>query len=295
MGVVVQSGYNAPDVDSIRVVREDYTVPGKVGGWILDDHGSGARGDFSAWRLEEPDFPVIADGEALLLPGTTLAYPERIFRGLDWDPTIVNVFKIDLPVVYKADFANLKPQLTGPNDYESSGYPRHFSSVRVPFTLVSDPERPTHWKVANSPFYYIRREEDWVGVQSFDNTGEGGTGRELLEYGITTGYTREDSDKFTREVGIKVSVESGVSFLGTGGKVEVEVSTKLGWETQTSHSYSTSTYQGYHVGVDPFQYVQILQAQGGFRTIDGTGTTRQVGYLPMKSNNVLVLRYIQKE
>jgi hypothetical protein len=81
LGLVAQAGYAKPGLDEIRCVRQDLACPGKRGGRIWIDQGTGADVDFGSWRI------VPAQDDAVYV-GTFAGYltyglPPDILFGLD--------------------------------------------------------------------------------------------------------------------------------------------------------------------------------------------------------------------
>lgn len=63
LGTVAQRGYNPPRADSVRCVKKEYTVPGKIGQLVWDDRRTGSKRDFGSWIIEDapdskPGLPV---------------------------------------------------------------------------------------------------------------------------------------------------------------------------------------------------------------------------------------------
>lgn len=58
--------------------------------------------------------------------------------------------------------------------------------------------------------------------------------QQSLHYSTTTGIDTETSDTYSGKAGVSVTVESGVKFLGTGGKISATVSVEFGYSHQTS-------------------------------------------------------------
>ncbi|MCJ7435867.1 MAG: Vps62-related protein, partial [Anaerolineales bacterium] len=58
LGVVAQLTHNPPNRPDIRCVKNELTVPGRLGSLIWNDKGSGAKRDFAAWL-------VLADADGL--------------------------------------------------------------------------------------------------------------------------------------------------------------------------------------------------------------------------------------
>ncbi|OHD12095.1 MAG: hypothetical protein A2086_04570 [Spirochaetes bacterium GWD1_27_9] len=284
MGIVVQSGHTKPSTDVIRCVKKEYTVEGKSGNWIYDDSGTGASMNLTVWDLIEPDNYPLSEGAMFLDPGTVLASSSGDPATINND--IKNVFIINIPVTDEADNASIEPKLTGFLPY-SSNYPKYFSSVRIPFTLIKDSKRTLDWKVDNSPFYFIQREEVYTDAQTLDNRQA--TTDNTMNYSSEIGFSKTQTDTFTQEVGMEVTAEGSASFLGSGGKWSVKLSAKLGWQQQTATTYSFVETKTYNFTVPAGKYAQLLHVTSQFRALDSLGNT--VNVLPMKSNSLKYMQY----
>jgi hypothetical protein len=61
LGMVVTRGYNKPNTNEIKCVRNDLVVPGRISSLIWNDRGTGANRDMSSWRIE----PLGSEGLAI--------------------------------------------------------------------------------------------------------------------------------------------------------------------------------------------------------------------------------------
>ncbi len=288
MGVVVQSGYGKPDVNDIRCVKEEYTVPGKLGSFLWHDRGSGANMNIRAWTIEAPDNIPLRDGEMFLLPGTVAAHRVSDYNQVYADPSLLNVFIIDLPVIFETDHSDMKPTISGPHSWMSK-HPTFFSSVRVPFTLITDRREfaTLAWQVNNSPFYYVGRVEEYTDVASVDNQTNSDA---ELTYTKSIGLSNSDSETFSYEIGLKIKVQGKATFPGGSASASVELSQKLGWTYSTSSTYSYIETRTYKKAVPPKTFIQLVQATGRFVVSDGWG--REAATLPIESNKFVFLEYV---
>jgi hypothetical protein len=247
--------------------------------------------DVSIWTLAYPEYTKSSDGRAALLTGTNVACPgyEASRCAESW----VNLLLVPLPV-YSYSETTTQPELTG-REPLNTAQPRFFSSVRVPFTLIASeftkasPER-IKLNIKKSPFYYLQREETYASIDIMDNSQ--GKNPAEYHYQISTGYLRTDQETFSHEVGVEVTAGGECSFLGTGGKWEVELSYKFGWEKSVSSTYSQSTTRDFTFTVPAGAYAEIVQVTNQFRAIPMTDEIKTLGApFNMNSNIIMYLQY----
>jgi hypothetical protein len=273
LGVVTNRGYGKPSLDAVRCVEASYTTPGTIGNWLYDDRNTGADRYLSLWEIDYPDYTSSPDGRAALHAGTTLGCPG--WARTSCDPAIVNLLLVPVPVMTNADASDLEPRLTGYQELDVSKA-RYFSSVRLPFTLISQqapasaPDR-VEWNVHSSPFYTLQREEVYTPIDIIDHRQ--GTEPAVYTYSITTGLSATETDRFWQEVGLEVTVGGDASFLGSGGSWEVKLTTKLGWEQTTSSTYAQSVTRDYQFTIPPGEYAEIIQVTTQFRAVSWGGFT----------------------
>ncbi len=224
LGDVFVTGYSKPALDDIVCIKKDLTSRAEIGDEIWADHGSGADHDIDTYYINAPDTYI--NSEKGLFAANTFVANSSYSKPTDAPE--INCLNLPFPVEKMSDPAS--PEL------DSYNMPPEFSGktidriVSVPFTAIKDDKYSTKWKVDNSPFYMVERQ---IAYQ-----------RELFDYNktsvpqevsktVTTGITKSKSETFSVTTGISVTAESGVSFLGTGGKVSATISVELGWESTT--------------------------------------------------------------
>ena len=62
LGLVCNGNHSAPGLDEVVCVRQDLVLPGKVGAFIWDDSGTGAKRDFGSWAIEGSTDSCLASG-----------------------------------------------------------------------------------------------------------------------------------------------------------------------------------------------------------------------------------------
>lgn len=227
LGDVFVTGYDNPSQHDVVCIRQDLVVRAKVGNEIWADHGSGAKADFDSFAIITPSVDIDAE-KGFFAPNTFVA--NNSYQ-IPTDAPEINCLNLAFPVEHQQDPA--VPNLTSysmPPAYSGKTVDR---IVCVPFTAVKDDAYSLHWKVQNSPFYRLERQIAYHR-ELFNHNDT--TEPQLVSKTVTTGVTVEQSQTFSVNTGISVTAESGVSFLGTGGKVSATVSVELGWETSTGVS-----------------------------------------------------------
>jgi hypothetical protein len=227
LGTVCVRHHDKPDAKStgIVLVRKDLTRPGTIGAFVWDDTGTSADKDFGSWEIEVSS--VFVDPANLLLaPGCFVGVASH-----DKPNSAVqaNLLLVAIPATH-AD-TPFTPTLTAAVQPPQFTTPDLSDSVIVPFTAVVDKGLSIQQQIDQSPFYTITREEVYELAQfAINNTSE----KQQITVTEATGVSTTDSSTFSSTTGVSVTAESGVSFLGAGGKVSATVSVTLGYQTSTS-------------------------------------------------------------
>jgi hypothetical protein len=270
----VAMGYvaDSTDVNDATCVRQDLTVPGVAGDSILY---------YWATRVAAPNNSDYTNTTTYLETGT--------FTGPLDDHPVLNVLAIELPLLIDVPYQNWYPHLTGPYQPPLDSEPVLMKAVLVPFTAVlsgSDyAAKGVGWMVENSPFVRVEREQMWTYWDASANDSQGSTS---ISYSVTTGTSTTQTTTWSVEVGISLTVESGVTFLGAGGKVSATLSTKFGWSQQTSISDFTSYTYNYTftVPVCTYECVWGLQSTMAVKMFDDTtGQLKDIASIDMSENN----------
>jgi hypothetical protein len=225
LGDVFVRGYKEPSLDDVMCVRKDLTERAAIGDQIWADHGSGADRDIDTYSIITPSSYL--DSEKGLFAVNSFVANDRYSK--PEHALEINCLNLPFPVEKNND--PKPPHLADykmPAEYWGKTIDR---IVSVPFTAIKDDAHSLKWKVDNSPFYQVERHISYR--------------RELFDYNqtsvaqtvsrtVSTGVTKSSSETFSKTTGISVTAESGVSFLGTGGKVSATVSVELGWQSTTS-------------------------------------------------------------
>ncbi len=224
LGDVFNSGYDFPSQSDVMCVRRDLVSRALIGAEIWADHGSGADADFDSFAIITPQTDL--DSEKGLFAVNTFVANNRY--SAPTDAPEINCLNLPIPVEKVNDPS--APQLNSysrPSTYSGTTIDR---IVTVPFTAVEDTAYSVAWKVQNSPFYSLERQVAYQ-LELFNHNQT--STPQTVSKTVTTGISHSQSSSFSTTTGISVTAESGVSFLGTGGKVSATVSVELGWETST--------------------------------------------------------------
>ncbi len=222
LGHVFTDGYQPPSLEDIWCVHRDLVGEALLSDWLWDDSGTGSASDFSAWRID----PITYYHD-----NTTVLIGANCFYGVassDRPAPVVKVLRLepptergDTPPVPRLDSYDRPP--------EDSDWVRE-RRITVPFTGVTDDHYGLAWKIANSPFYFLERWDNFH-LELYDNNGQAEP--HVIQKEVTVGVTETNTKTFNHEVGISISYETGVSF-GTSAKVKGTLSYKFGYSTSTS-------------------------------------------------------------
>ncbi len=215
--------YSMTAPDSIACIREDLTIPGKVGRNLQQSGNAGT------WPIEQPDAGC-HDG-AYLAPGTFL-----LVSGTTTPPTthaLLNVLKVDLPMLAEAPAQLFTPRLTGYTNPPDMTSPTMAKAMLAPCSIVNDISHSGDivWQVANSPFYRLERQVYYKLIYHNHNQT---TAVQTNSVTIRSGITTTQTDKVYGETSVAVSAEVGISYKAVSGKITATVSKKFGYETQSA-------------------------------------------------------------
>jgi hypothetical protein len=248
LGDVFVEGHSKPSLDDVMCVAQELVFEGVIGEEIWTDNGSGARRDFGAWQIDvSRAFREAKDG--VFAVG---AFVGRESHDKPSSAPVAYTLCLPLPTVSGGDAP--KPTLDSRTRPADKTMPVIDHIVTVPFTAVIDPDKTLAWQVENSPFYDVERAVYYDLVIFEDNT----TNRDQTKsQSVTNGVTREKSETFSINTGIKVSYESGVQAGAFSSKVAVELSIELGYSTTTNVSVFQSVQETAELTV-PAQHAAAL-------------------------------------
>jgi hypothetical protein len=250
MGTVVtggrtSAGRNPPSLTDVTCVRADLTFPAQATTTIWNDKGTGGdvkyQGSFS---IRAPVNFQVDRTTAYLTTGTFVTQGQlRSCSGegcwvapAQGAHAVMNVLDVDLPMLIDTAQATMFPSLTGYDMPPLVTEPRMTKAMLVPFTAVGVGQAYTtmhdlHWMVSNSPFVRVERVLRWKREFWQYNTG---SAEQNTAKTFTKGISITDSNSFWASVGISLTVDAGVEFLGIGGGVSATVSQQFGYELQHS-------------------------------------------------------------
>jgi hypothetical protein len=251
MGSVAQHGWGSPGLDDVTCVREDLTRAGEaVSTFIWIDAETGANDYVGIWRTTISDMAFHED--AWLETGTFVATgSERSCSGsacwqAPYSHPAMNVLAVDLPLLIDTPTETRTPQLVGFDQPPVTTAPLMTKTMLVPFTAllggVDFSEGDIVWLLEHSPF--VRVERQVYNRLMFHTINYTSLVQEnALE--LVSGISTTDSETFSHTVGISITVESGVEFLGSGGKVSTTMSYEFGYESM----HSVTSLQEQHITV----------------------------------------------
>lgn len=262
----------ANDPTVMVCVRDDLLALMPAAEELWNDSGSGHHGDLAAWA-PKPEPPELEEGVMYVSTGTFVtsgsygSEPKDELNVL-YLPANSSGKAVEPPVPAMTGFSR-PPNPTPVPDYE----------VQVPFTAVNDPGKSTAWKIAESPFYTLQRRTRYYCIEFHENhTGSS----HMLTYELTTGLTKERSKQFEAKVGVTVSAEGGVSFLGSGGKVSASLTTEFGWTSSSAETEMRSETRKLEFEAPAKHAVTLWRQEYYFVVLRGTGkqTPGELAFLP---------------
>jgi hypothetical protein len=265
LGDVFVRNRSKPPLDPplIMCVAKELVHEGQVGDLIYDDRDSGAKRDFSSWRIGvDAGYHEFTDGLMAV----------NSFIGLPWytkPATGPVVWTLRLPVPTEESGEPPLPQLDSKATPPSHTTPALDRKVTVPFTAVADPEKSTEWMLANSPFYEVER---WVyyDLLIFDNNET--SVAQTKSKTFTSGITREESQTFSMNTGITMTYEAGIEAGVFSTKTSLQLSLQLGYSQTTSVGVFEEQTQTAYLETPPQTAAALWLIANQIRVIRGDGT-----------------------
>ncbi|OKI95131.1 hypothetical protein AMK19_33250 [Kitasatospora sp. CB01950] len=226
------------------------------------------------WSVVTPPYPDGDLDERLFLPMGGFTAVNVAGRP---NPT-PTTWILDLPAVVERQNGPGIPVLTSPARPPAQTRVND-RTVTVPYTLVDDPARTAAWRIANSPFYRIRRHRIFDLVLFRDNRA--GTVAQTESQTITTGVTREEGHSFNVATGITVGASMGVEVsakpFGVGVSVttttSVSASLELGYESRRNVSTMTEESKERGLVIPPHSTGCLWMEQHELTPVRADGTT----------------------
>lgn len=273
LGTVCVRDHSKPDPKTMRVVlvRKDLVDSGAIGAFVWDDEKTGADKDFGAWAIQI-DSVYVDSSNILIAPGCFVGVASHT------QPTSAsnaNVLKLPVPKMNNENpFYPRLDSANQPDQYTSADVT---DTVTVPFTAIKDRGMSIDQQIASSPFYTILREEVYELAYFNVNATSSSHAVSVTE---ATGVSTTDSDTFSANVGVSVTVEGGVNFLGSGGGASATVSAELGYSTSTeieefrqvtiTNEYTIGAMEAFAVWTK-FDQITLLR-------MDGTAVARSLSF-----------------
>jgi hypothetical protein len=231
LGAVCVRGHGKPDPAMLRValVHHSLTMPGQI--WeqkVWNDRYTGARVDFSAWPVHNPDTPV-PDGMLLLPVGAFAAVPTHAKPSAATTQTS-NVLILPLTTTSNVPDAGFRPRLVAAQRPRDTIAPGYYETSTVPFTAVIDPGLDTGQKLRTSPFYAIRHEEEYWLANYYVNGASAPIG---IKVETTRGLETTRTDSMTGSVTASYQAKVGGTFKGVSAEVQTALSVTLGYTRTT--------------------------------------------------------------
>jgi hypothetical protein len=207
-------------------VREDLVEAGSPAAqpfWC--DCGSGHPVDAAAWGIQEG---LVGD---VMPMGTIVASV-----GSGWPvPTtspVMNVLKIDLPVVAEGPGQTFVPALSSLVQPPAETPPLRAWQMLIPYTMVDDEILTPQQSAEQSPLYLLERQVFFKLIDHFHNTTA--INQESPPLTITSGVETTESETFSQSTGISITASAGIELRGFSAGVSTTVTQEFGYSSQTS-------------------------------------------------------------
>lgn len=194
LGLVCSNDHEKPSLNAVRCVRADLVIASSVGDLIWNDRGSGARQDFSTWSI---DPPAAAAGEIYFAPGTFAGS-----NSFTKPSTHAAAYSLRMQIPLQINPAPEVPVLSG---FEAPPPPETSEATqiaKIPWFAVEDNALLPIDKLSKSPYYYLRRTDQYVLVGYGHNTGDKSrlfkwTAPRVLFHAVLQAFNRITSIKVT--------------------------------------------------------------------------------------------------
>jgi hypothetical protein len=205
VGLVCNSGYDAPSLDAVRCVRADLVVAATPGDLIWDDSRTGARKDFGSWQVVAPS---AASGHVTLAPGTFCGAASHDKKAVFRETSTLYAFSLALPE-QPPNQAIDYPQLDSIYSPGPTAPQSRIATTFLPWFAVNDPAYPPLQRMVKSPTYRLVRTDRYSLVHFFYNDMDSRDGTASVTY--TEGVQGESATSFTSTTGIELGAEYGFS------------------------------------------------------------------------------------
>ncbi len=228
LGLVVIGNYDdKPSFDQVRCVRQDLVVPGVAGKQVWIDKDTGAGSDFGSWEIDAPPITGYED-YAYIAPGTFFGVNSHERPN---NNPVLNCLKVVLPFEKRVPTSQ-PPSLTSLQEPPETTSFELANSVWTPYFAVEDKFYDDEWKIANSPFYLLEREEYYTRQWHYYNNSDSSDSKQVE---VKVGISQTDSKTFSQQTGISISSEASAGIEGiASAKISTTFSFQMGFETSSS-------------------------------------------------------------
>lgn len=271
LGVVFVEGFEKPSLHDVVCVKKTLTESAILGSCLWTDHGSGAKQSIACYEVKVP--PLMPDSEYGYFAPNTLVAIKNYKKPTD----NAGACCLYLPIPSKAFDPPKKPTLTSHQKPPKESERAIDHVAIVPFTAITDNAKTLEWKVKHSPFYEVVRYTSYMNELFIDNQS---AEPQTLSKTITLGISKSISQTFSVNTGISVTTETGVSILGTGGKVSCTLSVELGWSRTTSVEEFREVSVTEQLTAKPFKAAALWTTSHMLKVmrVDGTFIGQELAY-----------------
>ena len=230
-----------------------------------------------AWRITIPD--IRFHERAYLEAGTFITrgnFDERSCKKRKgescWEEpiehTVMHVLSLDLPVLIDTPVETKIPKLTGYEQPALTMEPLMQKSMLVPFSALLEGKDFKHgdvgWLVKNSPILRVDRiVKNRLMFHSINGTSL--VQENHLE--LVSGVSKTDSKTMSHTVGVSVTHESGVEFMGTGAKTSFTASYQFGYEAMHSVAEMQEKHTNVAIKIPQGKAAACWQQRNKYRVI----------------------------
>ncbi len=234
-------------------IREDLTTRGAA--YMFWSYENNIHQYESAWTINQTSASY--HESAYLVPGTFMYAPN--LDGPPSDDPLLNILKVELPMLAEAPYQYYSPTLPGYGAPEDATTPMLAKAMLVPCTIVRDAqyESDMPWRIANSPFYRLERQVYYKFLAHRDNSG--GSIPQPLTYSTTVGVSQTQSQTVWNETGVELSMSAGISIYAVEAMVTATVSRSFGYERMNSLTELTERTISNTINVPPGKSMALWQ------------------------------------
>lgn len=235
IGLVANSGYNAPSLNAMRCIKEEYVIQGVIStNAIWSDVGSGANQDFSSWGILSPQVSA-GSGKIYLAANTFIGHASHNKPA----NTNANLYALILPIQEELPIDTVFPELpvltsfNQPPLYSANGT---LATTYLPWFSVNDPQLTMLEKIAQSPTYKMVRETRYRRINFTHNQSSQVV---TMNWSTTFGTSVSKTKAYSQTTGIEMT--AGWGGMGVSASISLSLSFTHTNETTSHWSEETST------------------------------------------------------